>query len=56
MNTYFKNRVYPRINPDTYELEWYVMKSIYDSISKKLVKENLADPVQQDNNSDNLGD
>lgn len=27
----FNNRGYPRIDPDTYELQWYVRKDFYDS-------------------------
>jgi hypothetical protein len=27
----FTNRVYPRINPDTYEFEWYVMRELFDN-------------------------
>lgn len=39
----FNNRGYPRINPDTYELEWYVFKDNFTNRTKAFLEANLAD-------------
>jgi hypothetical protein len=28
----FKNRGYPRVNTDTYEMEWWVYREMYNSV------------------------
>ena len=37
--TLFNNRGYPRINYNTYELEWWVSKDLYNSYTKKFLKD-----------------
>jgi hypothetical protein len=34
----FNNRGYPRINPGSYELEWYVTKQIYEDVMSGYLK------------------
>lgn len=46
--TLFNNRGHPRINPNNYELEWWVSKEIFKARTAAVLKENLADPIQQD--------
>ena len=37
--TLFNNRGYPRINYNTYELEWWVSKDLYNGYTKKFLAE-----------------
>ena len=50
----FNHRGYPRINPSTHELEWYVGKSMFSARTSAFIKANLADPEVQD--SEETGD
>lgn len=34
---YFNNRGYPRINPNDYELEWYVPKGLYQTVTRNVL-------------------
>lgn len=45
--TLFNNRGYPRINYNTYELEWYVPKDMYNSYTKKFLTENAANGTEE---------
>ena len=45
----FDNRGYPRINPDTYELEWWVDKDLYNKRAKALGAAGLLDANQAAN-------
>ena len=40
--TLFNNRGYPRINTKTYELEWWVEKSLFITKTNQLLRNNLA--------------
>ena len=46
----FKYRGYPRINPDTYELEWWVTNTLFNSRSKAFIQNqvNNTDTAAQD--------
>lgn len=44
----FKNRGYARINPQDYELEWWIDKDLYESRTKTFLKQNSTNPEQQD--------
>lgn len=39
----FNNRGYPRINPDNYELEWYVPRALFENRTALFLQANLAD-------------
>lgn len=41
----FNNRGYPRINPETYELEWWVPKDLYVARTTAFLGLNLADTI-----------
>ena len=43
--TLFKNRVYPRINIDTGEFEWWVDKDIYDLLTERKSKRSLTKEI-----------
>lgn len=45
----FNNRGYPRINPNTYELEWWIDNSLFSQRTKVFIENNLTDPQAQDN-------
>ena len=45
----FNNRGYPRINPKTYELEWWVPRNMWDTRTTDFLQSNLADTTEQDN-------
>lgn len=51
----FNNRGYPRINPQTYELEWWVDRNMFNIRSNAFLQTNL-DITQPDNFDDNFGD
>jgi len=38
----FNNRGYPRINPKTYELEWYIGNGQFQNRTKAFLEANLA--------------
>lgn len=38
----FNNRGYPRINPNTYELEWWVSQQLYTARTESFLKANLS--------------
>lgn len=44
----FNNRGYPRINPETYELEWWVDSDLYSKRTGSFIENNLTDPLAQD--------
>lgn len=46
----YNNRGYPRINPTTYELEWWVSRDVYNNRSLAFLMDNLA------TNPDTTGD
>ena len=46
----FNNRGYPRINPTTYELEWWVNKTNYENRIKAFLNSNLAESDVVQNN------
>lgn len=41
--TLFNNRGYPRINYNTYELEWYVDKDLYNSYTRKFLNAQMTE-------------
>lgn len=53
--TLFNNRGYPRINYNTYELEWYVTKEMYNGYSKKFLNEQITEAVKKSNDQE-IGD
>lgn len=42
---YFNNRGYPRINPNDYELEWYVPKSLYQKVTSNVLNNAITNPA-----------
>lgn len=44
----FKNRGYPRINPNNYEFEVWVSRDVFAGRTQAFLQENLADPNLQD--------
>lgn len=44
---YFKNRGYPRINPITYELEWWVPQTLFNELTTLLRANNLVDATKE---------
>lgn len=46
----FNNRGYPRINPNTYELEWWIDNNLYQSRSTSFIENEVAntDTIVQD--------
>lgn len=44
----FNNRGYPRINPSTYELEWWVFKDHFQARTTEFLESNLTDLEKQD--------
>jgi len=50
--TLFNNRGYPRINYNTYELEWYVTKEMYNGYSKKFLNEQITEAVKNSNDQE----
>lgn len=45
---YFKNRGYPRINPNNYELEWWVSKQVFNNKTRSFLSSNLTNTDAQD--------
>lgn len=46
MKAFFDNRVYPRIDPYSLELEWWVKREHFDRISSEIIGANIAtDPL-----------
>jgi hypothetical protein len=46
--TLFNNRGYPRIDYNTYELEWYVSKDLYNTYTKKFLSQFTAKAAQNE--------
>lgn len=53
--TLFNNRGYPRINYNTYELEWYVTKAMYNGYTKKFLSAEVSKAAAANNESE-VGD
>lgn len=54
--TMFNNRGYPRINPDSYELEWWVYRNTFDIRTTAFTNSNLAPNSQVITDNENFGD
>lgn len=46
---YFNNRGYPRINPETYDLEWYVTADLFESRTSVLLDRTLTSAEKLNN-------
>ena len=50
----FNNRGYPRINPNTYELEWWVPNDVYELNMPSINSRNAVAPIFMDSTGSNL--
>lgn len=56
ISQFFNNRGYPRINPDTYELEWWVTKSLYNARSQMIINNDFMSATNYEADIEEYGD